>query len=339
ENSTRGLLKSCKVRALCTTDDPVDDLSAHRSLASEPHLSTRVYPTFRPDKALLVHQPVAFTKWIEQLEETSNVSISSYADFLEALQVRHQDFHDLGGRLSDHSLDHCYADFCSEAEAARIFDQARRGKAASAEERAKYSANLMLFLGQLDAEKGWTKQLHLGALRNNNRHLFQQIGPDIGCDSMGDWLQGEGLSAYLGKLSELQSLPKMVLYNLNPSQNYLFATMAGNFMDGETPGKIQFGSGWWFLDQKEAMEWQINTLSNVGLLSRFIGMLTDSRSFLSFPRHEYFRRTLCNLLGTDVEKGILPAEDELLAPLIRGICFENARDFLGLRLGDEVPAP
>jgi len=332
--SSRAILRRFGVRALCTTDDPTDDLAHHRAIAADSGFDVRVYPTFRPDKALQVHSPDAFNAWTDALEAASNVAISSYEDFLQALRQRHDYFHSVGGRLSDHGLNHAHADFCPESEAERIFEQARSGRAAGPDEQARFASNLMLFFGQLDAEKGWTKQMHIGALRNNNTHLFQTIGPDIGCDSIGDWNQGATLSRYLGRLSEMRALPKMVLYNLNPAQNYLFATMAGNFMDGETPGKVQFGSGWWFLDQKEAMEWQMNALSNVGLLSRFVGMLTDSRSFMSFPRHEYFRRTLCNLLGDDLEKGLLPDEPELLGRMVENICYGNARAFLGLDVAD-----
>jgi glucuronate isomerase len=333
--SARAILNRWKVRALCTTDDPADDLCWHRELAADASFPVRVFPTFRPDKALNVQDAAAFNAWTDRLAGIANVDIASYAALQEALRKRHDDFHALGGRLSDHGLIHCHADFCSDATAAAIFDKVRSGIGATPEEQGKFATSLMLFFGQLDAEKGWTKQLHLGALRNNNTHLFRSIGPDIGCDSIGDWNQGVALSRYLGRLTEMQALPKTVLYNLNPADNYLFAAMAGNFMDGETPGKVQFGSGWWFLDQKEAMEWQINALSNVGLLSRFIGMLTDSRSFMSFPRHEYFRRTLCNLLGRDMADGLIPDDLEMIGAMVRKICYANARDFLGL---DTPPA-
>jgi glucuronate isomerase len=330
--SARGILRSWKVRALCTTDDPADDLRWHRALAADTAFEVKVYPTFRPDKALGVHDAATFNAWTDRLAAAADTDIVSLADFETALRRRHDAFHAVGGRLSDHGLSHCHAEFCSAAEASAVFDRVRAGESASPDEQARFATHLMLFFGRLDAEKGWTKQLHLGALRNNNLHLHRALGPDIGCDSIGDWNQGLALSRYLGRLSEMEALPKTILYNLNPADNYLFAAMAGNFMDGVTPGKVQFGSGWWFLDQKEAMEWQLNALSNVGLLSRFVGMLTDSRSFMSFPRHEYFRRTLCNLIGQDVADGLLPDDDTLLSPLVRDICFANARDFLGLAL-------
>ncbi|MCB1090599.1 MAG: glucuronate isomerase, partial [Verrucomicrobiae bacterium] len=329
EMSARGILRQFKVRALCTTDDPTDDLAHHRSIA-ESGFETKVFPTFRPDKALNVGDPVAFNVWVEKLEGAANHEIATFASFKEALKQRHDFFHACGGRLSDHGLERCPAEFASEAEAEAIFDRARGGLGASMGEREAFAGNLMIFFGELDAEKGWTKQLHLGAMRNNNVRLFKQIGPDIGCDSIGDYPQAKALSAYLGRLDERGALPKTILYNNNPTDNYILATMVGNFQDGGLPGKVQFGSGWWFLDQKEGMEWQINALSNCGLLSRFVGMLTDSRSFMSFPRHEYFRRTLCNLIGQDVEDGLLPDDDSLLGPMIANICYGNARDYLGL---------
>jgi len=333
EMSTQGILDTWQIKALCTTDDPIDDLAHHRAIAKS-DCKTRVYPTFRPDKALNVHQPEAFNAWTDKLAAAADLEISTLSDFRDAIKKRHDYFHEQGGRLSDHGLEQCYADFCPESEAAAIFDEARSGQDVTLEEQRKFASNMMLFFGQLDAEKGWTKQMHIGALRNNNLRLFNEIGPDIGCDSIGDLPQGQALSAYLGQLELENSLPKTVLYNLNPADNYLFATMVGNFQDGATAGKVQFGSGWWFLDQKEAMEWQMNALSNCGLLSRFIGMLTDSRSFMSFPRHEYFRRTLCNLLGQDIEQGIIPNDDELVGTLVRNVCYGNAKNFLGLELGE-----
>ncbi|MFT5465287.1 MAG: glucuronate isomerase [Verrucomicrobiales bacterium] len=323
--STRALLKKFKVRALCTTDDPGDDLAHHIAIA-ESDCEAKVYPTFRPDKALHVHTPEIWNAWIEQLGAAAGVEINSYSALCDALKQRHDFFHSVGGRLSDHGMDRCFGDFCSDAAASTIFDKARGGTAPSAEEREQFGGNLMLLFGQLAAEKGWTMQLHLGPIRNNNTRLFEKLGGDIGCDSIGDFPQAETLSAFLGKLSATDQLPKTVLYNNNPRDNFVFATMAGNF-----PG-VQFGSGWWSLDQKEGMEWQLNALSNCGLLTKFIGMLTDSRSFMSFPRHEYFRRTLCNLVGQDVEDGLLPEKYEMLGPMIENICFNNARDFLGFSL-------
>lgn len=329
--SVWGIFRQFNVKAVCTTDDPADDLRYHEAIAKS-DCPAKVFPTFRPDGAFRVQTPELFLPWIEKLYETSGVSIDSFADFLAALRKRHDDFHAIGCRLSDHGLNRCYANFCDEAEAASIFDKAREGAAVTNEELDRYSSFLMLFLGRLDAEKGWTKQIHLGARRNANSRAYRNLGADKGFDSIGDAPQGDALAAYLDRLDQEDMLPKMVLYNLNPNENYAFATMCGNFMDGRTPGKIQFGCGWWFLDQKEAMEWQMNALSNCGLFSRFVGMLTDSRSFMSFPRHEYFRRTLCNLVGDDMEKGLLPADYTLVGNMVRNICFNNARDFLGLPL-------
>jgi glucuronate isomerase len=224
---------------------------------------------------------------------------------------------------------------CSQPEASAIFEKARKGEAATADEHDRFASFLMLFFGRLDAEKGWTKQLHLGSLRNVNTRRLRELGPNTGFDTIGDWPQASALCSYLNALEQEQALPRMIVYNLNPAENYVLAAATGNFQDGAIAGKIQFGSAWWFLDQKEAIEWQINALSNTGLLSRFVGMLTDSRSFMSFPRHEYFRRILCNLVGGDVERGELPDDEGLLGGMVRNICFENARQFLRL----ELPGP
>jgi len=331
ELSTRDILRKFRVLALCTTDDPADDLKAHAKIAAS-GLPTRVYPAFRPDRALDVHAPEQFNRWVEKLAGTADVHIARFAYFLDALRKRHLAFHEMGGRLSDHGLEHCWASFCPEKTATEIFEKARSGKAATPEEHAQFASFMMLFFGHLDAERGWTKQLHLGAYRNANTRALETLGRDTGFDSMGDWPQAESLGAYLDRLNRENALPKIIVYNLNPRDNYLFATMTGNFQDGSIPGKIQFGSGWWFLDQKEGIEWQLNALSNAGLLSRFVGMITDSRSFMSYGRHEYFRRVLCNLVGNDVENGELPAREDLLARMIEDICFKNAERYLGLEL-------
>ncbi len=330
EMTARGILKKFKVAAVCTTDDPADDLAHHAAIAGLADMATRVYPTFRPDRALMVDQPEAFNGWVDRLAAASQMEIAGFADLVEALRRRHDAFHAAGCRLSDHGLPHCYADFTEISAVAAIFDRARRGQAAAPAERARYATELMLHFGRWAAAKGWAQQIHLGALRNNNSRLFRAVGPDIGFDSIGDWPQAEALSAFLNRLDREGALPKTILYNLNPADNYVLASMIGNFQDGSMAGKIQFGSGWWFLDQREGMEWQLNALSNLGLLSRFVGMLTDSRSFMSYPRHEYFRRVLCNLLGREIDQGEIPAEDSLIEPMIRGICFENARDYFGL---------
>ena len=324
-----GILKKFNVKALCTTDDPVDDLRFHAQLRAS-SLETKVFPAFRPDKALRVDQPAAWNPWVDRLAASANADIRNLAAMLDALRARHDFFHSLGCRLSDHGLDTAFASFCTEAEAAAIFDKARGGQAAGEDDYRKFATFLMLFFGRLDAQKGWTKQLHLGAYRSANTRKLAELGPDTGFDSMGDWNQIAPLGAYLNQLESEGLLPRIIIYNVNPVQNYAFATMAGNFQDGTIPGKIQFGSGWWFVDQKEGMEWQMNALSNTGLLSRFVGMLTDSRSFLSFPRHEYFRRTLCNMLGHDLEAGLLPDREDWLGPMIGNICYGNAQRYLGL---------
>jgi glucuronate isomerase len=324
-----GIMRKFGVKAVCTTDDPTDDLSHHRAIA-DAGMQTKVYPAFRPDQALNVHLPERFNCWISKLEAAANVSIGSLADLVTALRRRHDYFHQMGGRLSDHGINTPFADFGNEEEAAAIFTRALNGQAATPAEQARFAGFLMLEFGRMDAEKGWTKQLHLGARRNNNGRRFRELGADVGFDSIGDWPQADALGGYLDRLDQEKALPKMVVYNLNPADNYMVATMVGNFQDGSVAGKVQFGSGWWFLDQQEAMKWQMNALSNCGLISTFIGMLTDSRSFMSYPRHEYFRRTLCGLFGDDMEAGLLPDDYELVGPVIREICFGNAQRFLGL---------
>jgi glucuronate isomerase len=327
ELTAQGILKKFKVKVVCTTDDPADSLEHHRIFASQGH-STKMLPAFRPDRALMVNQPASFNRWVEQLAAASNVDINSFSAFVIALEKRHSFFHSQGCRLSDHGLNHCFADFCSEKVAAGIFDKARDGEPVTPQEHAQFASFLMVFFGQLDAKHGWTKQLHLGAMRNNNTRLLKQLGPDTGFDSIGDLPQCSALAAYLDRLDRENALPKTIIYNLNPADNYAFASMIGNFQDGTVPGKIQFGSGWWFLDQQQGMEWQLNALSNLGLLSRFIGMITDSRSFMSYPRHEYFRRTLCNLIGRDVDSGALPNDEKLIGSMVRNICCANAKNYL-----------
>ena len=323
-----GILKKFDVRVVGTTDDPADPLDDHAGIAAS-DLKTLVAPTFRPDKALLVDRPDLLGPWLQKLEAISGMHITRLSDLLAALQKRHDDFHEAGARLSDHGLDRMPALPCSDVEAAMIFDNARAGKAATAVEKEKFSFYLMVFFGELDAAKGWTKQLHLGAFRNTNSRMFEYLGPDSGFDTIGDTQQGAALVNYLDALAREGALPKMVLYNLNPRDNYLFACLTGAFQDGTFAGKIQFGSGWWFLDQKNGMELQLDALSATGLLTRFVGMLTDSRSFLSFPRHEYFRRILCNLIGSEADRGELPDDFEMLSGLIRGVCFGNAKRHFG----------
>jgi glucuronate isomerase len=329
--TAHGILKKFDVRAVCTTDDPADSLEHHTAIRAF-GLPTRVYPTFRPDRALQVDDPAVFNPWVDKLAAAAAVHVSSFGGFVDALAKRHQDFHDVGGRLSDHGLPYCYATPCTEGEAAAIFDHARAGRAATPDEHHRFASYLMLLFGRFDAAKGWTKQLHLGARRNVNTRMMTRLGRDTGYDSIGDYPQVEALAAYLDRLEQENALPRMILYNNNPVDNYPMATMIGNFQDGSIAGRMQFGSGWWYLDQKDGIEQQLGALSNTGLLSHFVGMLTDSRSFMSYPRHEYFRRVLCNLLGSEIESGELPADDELIGSMVEAICFGNAQRYLGLQL-------
>lgn len=329
--SVRQILDTQKVAVACTTDDPADSLELHQTIAKS-GLKTRVYPTFRPDKAYAIGDSVAFNAYCEKLAHTAELPVSNFDELLTALEKRHADFHALGGRISDHGFTSVPAAPCSLATARSIFRKIRNGTTPDADEQLGFSSLLMLEFGRWDARRGWTKQIHLGVTRNNNARKFRELGPDTGFDSISDARQGPALMAYLSSLDETNELPKTIVYNLNPSDNYMMATLLGNFQDGSIPGKMQFGTGWWFLDQKEAMEWQINALSNLGLLSRFVGMLTDSRSFMSFPRHEYFRRTLCNLLGDEMTHGELPSDMDLVGGMVLDICFGNAQNHFGLEV-------
>ena len=335
ELTTHVILRKFQVEVVCTTDDPTDDLRHHRALAKS-DLATRVFPAFRPDKALLVGAP-EFTPWVNQLSQSANVDVRNLSSFLDTLRSRHNEFHSLGCRLSDHGLDHCYATPCSEQTATEIFSKARDGKSITADEQEQFATFMMLFFGRLDAEKGWTKQLHLGALRNVNTAARRTLGADAGFDAMGDFSQTRRLAAYLDLLSQENALPRTIVYNVNPADTYPFATLIGCFRDGQQAGKIQYGSAWWFLDQKQGITAQIDALSNAGLLSLFIGMVTDSRSFMSYPRHEYFRRIFCDLIGQDVVRGELPDDDALLRRLIEGVCYRNAKEYLKLPRNLRLP--
>ncbi len=288
-----------------------------------------VYPTFRPDRALDVHVPDVFNPWVDRLSAVSNTSIVKLADFLDALRARHEAFHDAGGRLSDHGLSVCYADPCTDADAAAdIRQRARRHS-----QHARTGARVRLFHDALlrPPRRGEGLDEAAAPRRAAQRQYpaMRALGRDTGFDSIGDWPQAEPLGAYLDRLDQEDALPKIIVYNLNPADNYALATMIGNFQDGSLAGKIQFGSGWWFLDQKEGIEWQMNALSNAGLLARFVGMLTDSRSFMSYPRHEYFRRVLCNMLGEEMENGELPADEGLVGGLVEDVSFRNASRYFG----------
>jgi glucuronate isomerase len=321
-------LQKFRVEVVCTTDDPIDDLRHHRAMSSS-NLPVQVLPAFRPDKALAIGD-AQFVPWLDRLAQAANVEVQNLKTFLQALQSRHDYFHSWGCRLSDHGLNHCYATPCSERVAAEIFSKAREGRSITAEDEIQFAAFMMLFFGRLDAEKGWTKQLHLGALRNVNAAARRNLGADAGFDTVGDFPQAQHLSAYLDLLAQENALPQMILYNVHPADTFQFATLIGCFQEGEKPGKIQYGSAWWFLDQKQGITAQIDALSNTGLLSRFIGMVTDSRSFMSYPRHEYFRRVLCDIIGQDVARGELPDDDHLLGRLIQDVCHGNAKRYLQL---------
>lgn len=329
ERTARGLMKHYNVEVVCTTDDPVDSLEYHIKVRDD-NFGVKMLPTWRPDKAMAVEDPAAYRAYIDKLAEVSGVNITKFADVIAALQKRHDFFESVGCRLSDHGIEEFYAEDYTPAEIEAIFDKVYGGKALTAEEIAKFKTAMMVEFAIMDHDSGWTQQFHYGAIRNNNSRMMAQLGPDTGFDSIGDFTVAKKMSKFLDKLASRDKLGKTIIYNLNPRDNELVATMLGNFQDGRYgAGKIQFGSGWWFLDQKDGMEKQMNALSNLGLLSRFVGMLTDSRSFLSYPRHEYFRRTLCNLIGGDIEAGLLPASeiDFIGKEIVAKVCYGNAKEY------------
>lgn len=324
--SVRNLLTHFNVKVICTTDDPVDDLVYHQKIRKD-GFAIKVLPTFRPDKILNTGNSKAFLAYVQQLADVSNVDITNYTTLIEAFKRRHDFFHENGCRLSDHGLEKMIAEDYTTQEVEAIFLKLLQGKAVNAHEALQFQSAVLYDLALFDHEKGWTQQFHLGALRNNNSRMMRILGPDTGFDSIGDFSQAVPLAKFLDRLDSSDHLPKTILYNLNPRDNEVMATMAGNFNDGSTPGKIQYGSAWWFLDQKDGMEKQMNALSNLGLLSRFVGMLTDSRSFLSYSRHDYFRRILCNLLGKDVANGELPEDMDWLGQVVENICYNNANEY------------
>ena len=328
EYAVRGLLKKANVKLVCTTDDPVDDLLFHKQLRHE-NCEVEVRPAFRPDVAMNIDNPVAFNNYMSRLEKAADISISSYDDYINALKNRHDFFAANGCTVSDHGLEHLFADDYTESEIKNIFTKVRNGSKPDAEEIRKFKSAMLVTFAEWDWEKKWVQQYHVGALRNNNTRRLRDLGADTGWDSIGDFPQGRMLSKFLDTLDNKNKLTKTILYNLNPADNELFATMIGNFNDGTIAGKVQWGSGWWFLDQKDGMTKQLNTLSNMGLLSRFVGMLTDSRSFLSFPRHEYFRRILCNLLGDEIENGELPNDIAWVGQMVQNICYNNTKEYFG----------
>ena len=325
--TARGLMRHYNVEAVCTTDDPVDSLE-HHIKCKEDGFECKVLPTWRPDKAMAVESPAAFKAYIDRLAEVSGVEIKSFATLLDALRERHRFFESVGCRLSDHGIEEFYAEDYTTAEIETIFAKVYGGAELTLEEIHKYKSAMLVEFAIMDWETGWTQQFHFGVIRNNNTRKFQTIGVDTGFDSIGDFTLAKNMAKYLDRLDQQGKLTKTILYNLNPRDNEMVATMIGNFQDGEIAGKIQFGSGWWFLDQKDGMEKQMNALSLLGLLSRFVGMLTDSRSFLSYPRHEYFRRTLCNLIGQDVEQGLLPASElDFIGKMVENISYYNAKNY------------
>ena len=330
EFSTRGILQQMKVKAVCTTDDPTYDLSHHRTIAEDESFTIPIVPTFRPDKAMAIETPETFNAWTDRLEAVSGVSIHDFHSFVEALRKRHDAFHEAGCRSADHGQEQPYAEPFTEKELVSIFETVRSGIAPGANNVLKFKSAMLLEVARMHAEKGWVQQFHFGALRNAATRLFHQLGPDTGFDSTGDFEIAKPLAKFLDTLDNENRLAKTVLFNLNPSDNDLLASMAGNFQDGSVPGKMQFGTAWWFNDQKLGMEAQINSLSNIGLLSLFIGMTTDSRSFLSYPRHDYFRRILCNLFGSEMESGELPDDMELIGKTIQDICYTNAKEYFAL---------
>jgi glucuronate isomerase len=326
EYSVLNLLRKMNVKVVCTTDDPVDSLEHHQKIKDD-GFEIKILPAFRPDKAMNVDDATAFNGYVNKLETVSGMAVTSYQSYLSALKQRHDFFATMGCSVSDHGLESMYAEDFADEEINSSFKKIREGKELSIEERLKLKSALLFQFAIWDHEKGWVQQYHLGAQRNNNVRMLQSLGPDTGWDSIGDFSHAKSLAKFLGKLDSTNQLTKTILYNLNPTDNELFATMAGNFNDGTIPGKIQFGSAWWFLDQKDGMTKQLNALSNMGLLSRLVGMLTDSRSFLSYPRHEYFRRILCNLFGEEIENGELPNDVEWTGKIVQDICYNNAKDY------------
>lgn len=330
EFSTRNLLSRMKVKVVGTTDDPVDSLEHHRKIAAD-GFGVKVLPSFRPDKAMNLSDTGAWKAYVGKLEEASGMEIKDWASLIGAIENRADYFHELGCRVSDHGIAYVPDASASEAELDIILTNALAGESISFSDQEKFQAMFLYEVGKLYHARNWAQQFHVGVFRNNNQRLFKALGPDTGFDSIADYRQGPGLIRLLDKLDSSNQLAKSILYNINPADNELFATLVGNYQDGSFPGKMQFGSGWWFLDQKDGMERQMNALSLLGLLSRFVGMLTDSRSFLSFPRHEYFRRILCNLLGNDVENGELPNDMPLLGQMVENICYNNAVEYFGIR--------
>lgn len=324
------ILGQFNVEVLCTTDDPADNLEYHLAMRQS-DMNIKVFPAFRPDKSIAVEDPVAYNAYLERLSAASNTAINSYQALLDALKKRQDFFHEAGCRVSDHGLETMYAEDFTMAELESSFQKIRKGEPLSEHAVRQYKSGTLHFICQWYAERGWVQQFHIGALRNNNSRLLKRLGADAGIDSIGDWTVAQAMAKFFNRLDKENQLAKTIIYNNNPSYNAVYATMVGNFQGDGIRGKIQFGSGWWFLDQKDGMEQQMNTLSNMGMLSLFVGMITDSRSFLSFPRHEYFRRILCNLIGNDVENGELPHDVKWLGKMVQDICYHNAQKYFNFQ--------
>ncbi len=329
--TARGILKKMNVKVVCTTDDPTDDLTYHQQIKADQSFSIKIVPTFRPDKAMAIEDPAQWNDWVGKLEEATEMSVNAYRTFLEALKSRHDTFHENGCRSADHSLSVPTAEDSTPQEISNIFDKVRQKKPPTPNETRKFSYAVLVEIARMHAEKGWVQQFHLGPIRNANTRIMEQIGPDAGGDFIGDVEIARPMATFLDCLDKDNRLAKTIFYNINPKDNELLASLAGNFQDGSIPGKMQFGTAWWYNDQKEGMERQLNTLSNIGLLSRFVGMTTDSRSFLSYPRHDYFRRILCNLLGNEIENGELPNEIELIGNMVKDICYHNAERYFAIK--------
>ncbi len=330
--SARSLMKESNVVLACTTDDPIDSLEYHKQILTDDSFDVQVLPTWRPDKAMKIADPYTYNEYVDKLAAAAGMAINSYDDLLEALRKRHDFFHECGCRLSDRGLDTVVSETFNENEADCIFARVRNGDRVTEYEVAVFQTSMLLELAIMDADRDWTMQLHVGAMRNNNTAMFNSLGPDTGFDSIADSGYAKALSKFLDRLTSIDKLPKTILYNLHPGDNEMLATMLGNFQDGSVPGKIQLGSGWWFLDQKDGMERQMEALSQLGLLRRFVGMVTDSRSFLSYTRHEYFRRVLCNILGNDMANGLIPDDYELVGQMVKDISYNNAATYFGFNL-------
>jgi glucuronate isomerase len=332
EFRVRPLLTRMNVRIVCTTDDPVDDLSHHARVNADPSFPVTVVPTFRPDEAMAAENPARFNAWVDRLSKSAGLPVPGWTEFIAALRARHDYFHAAGCRASDHGIEEPYAEECSDAEAARIFRDLRGGTAPGARDVRAFKSAVMRTLAGMDAASGWVQQLHLGAVRDVNSKFFARLGPNTGFDVIGDFALARPLVRYLDSLEAADCLPKTMLYSLNPADNTVLAVISGTFPKENVRGRMQFGAAWWFNDQKQGMEEHLRTLMAMGLLANFVGMLTDSRSFLSFPRHEYFRRILCGMLGSAVEDGELPRDFEMLGGIVKDICWNNAEKYFGIPL-------